>query len=339
MKTILIVGNGFNYMINSWIDNLNEDYIKNLNIGSKEDLKSDISKITVLWKKFNDIFQEIKKNNRNISEEELIRLIYSVIDLFSNLPGLEKIFEPEKIEELKNLFSSFLLDKIREIALEFKQHHESTGYKNLKRVFPTFGKDLNEILKSKDIEYFNIFTTNYDGLLDTLLTNHPFGFIFSDGFSHFDEKNLIISSEYIKNDKLICHLHGSYLYKKEFGFTYKMKSNFLNTEPIMVFNNPDQKEEIIKRDNVLSKYYDILIDNLQSADNLVIFGNSMNNEPHLKNLIKKFGNRESLSVYVCSTSPNKIKEQVEKFYEHNIREINTTSFTTPNEFLKFIKEL
>lgn len=339
MKTILITGNGFNYMINDWIKNFPDEYIDNLNLGTKEEIREEIRKITILWTKFNDIFKEIQINNPQITEEELIRLIYSVIDLFSNLPGLEKILDANKIKELKNLFSSFLLDKIKEIAKEFKNHHESTGYKNIKKIFPAFGQKFNEILENKKITFFNIFTTNYDGLLDTLLTGNPSGFIFKDGFSNYNDNLLILNEENINFKKLICHLHGSYLYKKEFGYTFKLRNNNLNTDPIMVFNNPDYKEQIISRDNVLSRYYNILIGNLKEADNLIILGNSMKNEPHLKNLLNQYGNRKDLNVYVCSNNPSKIEDEIKKFYKYNIKQIDTSKFNKQEDFFEFITQI
>lgn len=339
MKTVLITGNGFNYMINGWIDNIPDENLLKLNVGSKNQIKNDITEITTLWQKFNDIFDEIKKNLPQLNEEELIRLIYSVIELFSNLPGLEKILDTRKIEELKNIFNSFLLDKIREIAEEFRNHHESTGYKSIKKIFPSFGKKFSELLKSKDIEFFNIFTTNYDGLLDTMLTGDPRGFIFQDGFSNYTENLLTISEDNINFNKLICHIHGSYLYKREFGYTYKLKNKLKNTEPIMVFNNPDFKEQIINRDNVLARYYHILLENLKVADNLIILGNSMKNEPHLKNLISKYANRNNLNLYVCSTNPQKIADELKTHYCYTINTINTKDFKDEDTFLSFISNI
>src|SRR5690606_5138603 len=116
--------------------------------------------ITQLWKKFNEIFKEIKAKNPGIGDEELIRLTYSIIDLFSSLPGLEKVMTPEQLASLKSLFENFLLDKIKEIALEFKNHHEDTGYKNIKRLFPKFGKYFAEMITNNKIVDFHFFTTN-----------------------------------------------------------------------------------------------------------------------------------------------------------------------------------
>lgn len=344
MKTIFITGNGFNYMVNGWIKNLSSEQFDSLHLPNKQEIINDIDKITSLWKKFTIVFEEIKQKNPQLSDEELIRLIYSVIDLFSNLPGLSKIMNDKQIDDLKNLFSSFLLDKIREIAQEFRFHHESVGYKNLKKIFPQFGSNFNKILETKlknsdGDGYFNIFTTNYDGILDTLLTGDPRGFIFKDGFGSHDGELLILKDENVNYNKLLCHLHGSYLYKRSSGYTYKMTGNKPNIDPIMVFNNPDSKEEIVRKDNVLSRYYNIFSDSLKTANNLIILGNSMKNEPHLLKLLKEWGNRSDLKVYVCSTNPKNISDKLKDSYTNDIIEVNTTKFINQEKFLEFLEEI
>lgn len=340
MKTILLVGNGFNYMVESWINNLPEDFISSKIEENKNEITQKINEITKLWQKFNDIFEEIKQKNPKLNDEELIRIIYSVIDLFSTMSGLEKIMGKEKLSQLKSLFDSLLLEKIRDIALEFKRHHESVGYKNIKKLFPDFGKNFHQILVDNKVDYIHIFTTNYDGILDTLLTNEPSGFIFKDGFGSTISDRLLQFYEYnISFNKIICHLHGSYLYEKNFGITYKLKGNLENTDPVMIFNNPDFKEDIIKKDTVLLEYYQILESDLKDADQLIIFGNSMANEPHIKNLIKKYGNREHLKILIFSTNPEKVSEELKNFFDYDIIEFNTKNFISANIFLEEFKKI
>lgn len=340
MKTILLVGNGFNYMVESWVNNLPDDFISSKIDENKEELTQKINEITRLWQKFNDIFEEIKQKNPKLNDEELIRIIYSVIDLFSTMSGLEKIMGPEKLLQLKSLFDSLLLEKIRDIALEFKRHHESVGYKNIKKIFPDFGKNFHQILMDNKVDYIHIFTTNYDGILDTLLTDEPSGFIFRDGFGTTMSDRLLQFYEYnINFNKIICHLHGSYLYEKNFGTTYKLKKNLENTDPVMIFNNPDFKEDIIKKDTVLLEYYQILESDLRDADQLIIFGNSMVNEPHIKNLIKKYGNREQLKIIVFSTNPEKVSDELKNFFDHEIIEFSTKDFISSNIFLEQFKKI
>lgn len=340
MKTILLIGNGFNYMIESWINNLSEDFISNKIGESKSEIIQKINEITKLWQKFNDIFEEIRHKNPKLNDEELIRIIYSVIDLFSTMSGLEKIMGQQKLLQLKSLFDSLLLDKIKDIALEFKNHHESVGYKNIKKLFPDFGKNFNKIITENKVDYLHIYTTNYDGILDTLLTDEPRGFIFHDGFGSISSNRFLGFYDYnINFTKTICHIHGSYLYEKNFGVTYKLKENLQNIDPVMIFNNPDFKEDIIKKDTVLLEYYKLLENDLKNADQLIIFGNSMVNEPHLKNIIKKYGNRKKLEILIFSTSPNKVLEELKNFYKYKIREFNTQDFISSDKFLKEIKKV
>lgn len=336
MKVLMIVGNGFNYMVESWIRNYPDESIPSTVSEDKQSIADKIKEITHLWAKFNIVFNDIKAKNRGISDEELIRIIYAVIDLFSTLPGLKKIMTSEQLNSLKSLFNNFLLDKIIEIAQEFSNYHQDTGYKNIKRLFPTFGKSFEQMLANKNVNEFHIYSTNYDGILDTLLTDYPRNFIFQDGFGNMDSDELLEFYDYnINHDKIICHIHGSYLYKRHFGKTHKLKNNCLNTDPIMIFNNPDLKEVIIRRDNVLNTYFELLEKDLINANKLVIFGNSMTNEPHIKKAIKNYGNRENLSLYVCSPNPIQIKTEIEPFFNYDITEINTSSFSNMNEF--FIK--
>ena len=337
MKTVMIVGNGFNYMIESWIRNYPDENIPPSVTESKDKIASRVNEITQLWKKFNEIFKEIKAKNPGIGDEELIRIIYSIIDLFSSLPGLEKVMTSDQLASLKSLFENFLLDKIKEIALEFKNHHDNTGYKNIKRLFPEFGNHFSQMITNHKLDDFHIFTTNYDGILDTLLTDNPHGFIFKDGFGSMGSDELLDFCDYnIEFDKIICHLHGSYRYKRHYGTTYKLKHNVVNTDPIMIFNNPDMKERIIRRDCVLNRYLDLLKEDISTANKIIIFGNSMVNEPHIKQMINKYGDRKEISIYVCSPNPVQIKTEIEPYFQYDIVEVNTTGMTNMNEFfMKF----
>ncbi|UOU97745.1 hypothetical protein MUU74_14725 [Chryseobacterium daecheongense] len=334
MKTILLVGNGFNYMVENWINNLSNDLVKGMTGQNKDEITKNINEITKLWQKFNEIFEEIKLKNPRLNDEELIRIIYSVIDLFSAMSGLEKIMGKEKLEQLKGLFDSLLLEKIKDIALEFKNHHESVGYKNIKKLFSDFGNNFNQILIDNNVDYIHIFTTNYDGILDTLLTNNPYGFIFHDGFGNIQDEKFLGFYEYnINFNKIICHIHGSYLYQKSFGKTFKLRENIENSDPVMIFNNPDFKEDIIKKDSVLLQYYEILESDLKDADQLIIFGNSMINEPHIKNLIKQYGNREDLKILIFSTNPDDVAEELKEYYGFDIARTNTRDFDSTTKFL------
>lgn len=62
----------------------------------------------------------------------------------------------------------------------------------------------------------------------------------------------------------------------------------------------------------------------------------MKNEPHLKKLIAKYGNRPNLNLYVCSTNPQKIADELKKHYFHKINLIDTKAFKDEDSFLSFV---
>ncbi len=340
MKVLFLIGNGFNYMI--------EDIIRHKVLTSNptpEQLKEgtevadSIRAITALWQKFQETFaafhEQFSEKGIKISDEDLIRMINSVITLFSNISGFEQILPREDIEKLKLIFDNFMLDKIREISEEFRKHQQSEAYGKIRNNFSNFSRNVEDFVNANGVEKCNIFTTNYDGIIDTLLTRWPNGFMFADGFIDSDTDGLLkLVPNFIKRDKLmIGHLHGSYRFAKYYGKTYKTKENIINQEPVMVFNNPNMKEEIIKGDTVLRDYFELFADCLSSYDKLIILGNSMEAEPHLKKLIKAFFNRTGTSITVCSRSPANIKAEIKPFYKGNIIEETTRGINTEDAMI------
>lgn len=323
MKIIFLVGNGFNYLI--------EDIIKHHefdNGGTPDELKhkretsQGISNITALWKKFDTVFAEFethfKERGMKISHEDLVRMVYTVINLFSSMPGLSQVLAPEDIGKLRDIFSKFLLDKIREIADEFMEHHNSGQYGEIRRYLPTFSSNVQAILMENHVQKANFCTTNYDGILDTLLTKQPKGFITDDGFRSTTPPSSVLDiyPSYLSSKSLVLtHLHGSYLYTKRFGKTYKTNDYSSNDEPVMVFNDPKMKREIIRSDSVLWSYFLKLNGDLKEFDKLIIFGNSMSSEPHIKTLIQNNFNRPNTVIVIASRSPEKVTRELEAMHE------------------------
>ena len=339
-NVILITGNGFNYLISDIIKNIPHDKIpNNINI-PVTDITTGISNITNLWQKFDKVFSDLKTKSRgNLNEEELIGMIHSVLDLFSNISGFEEILQPSQILQIQQIFDSLILTELKNISEEFRQYHDSEGYKAIKKLFPTFGKKFQNMLQEKCLN-FNIYTTNYDGLLDTLLTDNPCGFIFRDCFSKkINDDFLTIEPKYLQNNRyILAHIHGSYLYQRYFGHTYKQKRASLNNSPIMVFNNPDLKKTVITNDNVLNLYYDKLKSDMGTFDKIIIIGNSMKTEPHIKSLIREhFSKRQNTEILVCSPTPSDIKKELEPYFSNSIIEINSTTIKTDMDLIAMIE--
>ena len=110
----------------------------------------------------------------------------------------------------------------------------------------------------------------------------------------------------------------------------------------MVFGNPETKAITIKNDNILSAYYEQLRNDLSSFDKLIVFGNSMENEPHLKEIIKTHFDKEGKQLIVCSyndESIEKVKEQLKGSFSQRILGKPTKDVKTESQLLAFFKEI
>lgn len=340
MKVAFLVGNGFNYMVENIIRKHVTGHETPAQLIEKRSTADSIISITSLWRKFDDVFQELtqqfEERGVRISHEELIRMIYAVINLFSSMSGFEQILGPEDLTRLKTVFDSFLLNKIREIAREFQEHQKSEAYGKIRGYFPTLPGSVEDMIRGRSLGKVRIFTTNYDGVLDTIFTKRPYGFMFSDGFVNSQAYADLLELEpaYVTgNDLILAHIHGSYRFTKRYGRTYKTKENADNREPVMVFNNPNMKEEIVKGDNVLSEYYKAFELTLSKAEKLVILGNSMEAEPHFKKVIRRYFNRPGTSITVSSRNPDSVKEQIKPFYSQQIHEVSTRGVNSEDDLI------
>ena len=277
-KVAFIIGNGFNFLIQDIIIKYDTMWLPPHLKVSKEQIAESLGEITTLWKRFDDLLSSLKGQYDKVSDEELIRMIYTVIDFFSSIEAFEKVLDKKAILNLRQTFDFLLIEKIREIAEEFYNHEKAQGgYKDLKALFPEFGDDFNNLLNKHDISDCDFFTTNYDGVLDTLLTKANRGFNSTDGFSVHPgfENYLRIQSDSLRSSPIRCiHIHGSYKFEKKYGDTYKAKSGGKSPteklEPVIIFNNPDLKGELIRRDPVLNLYFSFMYDSLEKADKLII---------------------------------------------------------------------
>ncbi|UHG93304.1 SIR2 family protein [Spirosoma oryzicola] len=345
-KIAFIIGNGFNFLVRDIVLAFPTNLLPTNLKTSKDDLANAISAITSLWRRFEELFYELKDKNPRLNDEELIRMIYSVIDFFSSIEAFQKALPHETIESIKEVFDFLLIDRIRDIAEEFRQHENSEGYKDLKRLFPFFGDHFKSILERNNIKDCDFFTTNYDGILDTLLTRstRDLGYLTVDGFGNNKDYPLYLRlyDDTLQNNHIRCiHLHGSYRFEKKNGETLKTRNdnNKANSDPVIIFNNPLFKEQLIRRDPVLNHYYNFMSSSLEEADKLIIIGNSMQNEPHLKSLIQRKFKDPSQRLYICSRNPDQVADQFKGVYFKNIVKRSTASITTIEDFLSLFNSL
>jgi len=337
-----ILGNGFNYLIENIIRSIPVEQIPGNLHTDQAKLANKIREISGLWARFDNLFRDLKGNYPHLSDEELIRMIYTVLDFLSGMQGFEKVLTADQINQIKNTFNFLLIDQIKEITEEFRTHQEDEGYKDLKRLFPDFGQSFNSLLEQSEVERCDFFTTNYDGILDTLMT-YPDrrGFLSVDGFGAIpdDPNYLKLYDENLDGIIRIFHIHGSYRFERIYGTTYKSRSNFYNNDPVIIFNNPELKEELIHRDTVLRTYLHTLEHSLKDSDKLVIMGNSMRNEPHIKQHIKRYFNNQDKHLYVCSRNPTPVKRELGIFFNHTIHERSTNGINSIANLIEFIDEI
>ena len=346
MKTTMIIGNGFNNMVAGIIRQIPDEWITSKTLKENKIATADnIMSITKLWEEFDVVFNELAKEMNNFNHEELIKMIYSVINLFSSLNGFTEVIGKDKIDEIRALFGSFLVDKIVVIASKFREHENIDEYKSMKKYLSNFATSVLDHISTDPNNRLNIYTTNYDGVLDTLMTvprteNRNNGFIGADGFTNPVTQQLLgFVAPHLDNKKIcLLHLHGSYKFTKNYGETFKLRGGAINNEPVMVFNNPNMKESIIRRDNVLSYYFDKLREDLINTDRLVIIGNSMKAEPHIKNLFQLYLNK-SAEVVVCSRNPNEISQEIKQYIKRPALEISTSDIHYEADLISFFKAM
>jgi NAD-dependent SIR2 family protein deacetylase len=135
-------------------------------------------------------------------------------------------------------------------------------------------------------------------------------------YNIFDLNNYFRDEEESK----LLHLHGSYKFFIYFGDFIKVKKdgwNFYreNKEmliPVLIFNAPKFKEKQIKSFAVLNVYFHAFKEELKKSKNLIIWGQSLKNDPHIENVIKKLfidsKVKEKRLIIVDNEKKHKIQE-------------------------------
>jgi NAD-dependent SIR2 family protein deacetylase len=357
MQVVMIVGNGFNQLVKNVVESSIE--ISNEGAGicviqprhdvglslqsdivtigkkpkSNSDLVKEIEDLSNLWLEFDEVLKEIKGDKLN--DEEAISYVTSMIAFLSNERIFKKIFSEEQIIQAKFLLETVLYEKLIKICEKFRTQHNEGFHKDMKKEFSSFGSKFNAFLNAKKQNKTSIYTTNYDGILDTISTGSPYGYITEDGFRDREFKEDTINDA----PYFLAHLHGSYLFEKDCGITKKKGNACKNNYPVMVFGSPKLKESVIKNDNVLNAYFQKLKSDLKTCDRLIILGNSMNSEPHIIDAIEKHFNKKG-NIFICSRnakSTAKIKLQIKGSF--SIEEEFTENIKTQEAFLDFFKKI
>ena len=347
-KTVFIIGNGFNNIIADIVKNTPAANLPNNVAYTQESTVENILQITKLWEKFDRDFDQLVKDTNQSNHEELIETVYAVINFFSSLERFRDTIGVEKIKEIKGLFDNFLVEKIIAIARDFREHENLSEYKSLKSYFPALPGFISNLFESDKNRFVNIYTTNYDGVLDTIISK-PFdrkeqksGFQGVDGFTRFNTfSNVLLDfvNEHMDlKQLLVLHLHGSYKFTKYGGVTCKIKGLHENNQPVMVFNQKRIKGQIVRADNVLSAYFERLRSDVKDANRLVILGNSMKTENHIKDMLKANLGPE-VQVVACSRTPSNVTKEIKSFVNREVTEISTEGITTERELIDLLGAL
>jgi NAD-dependent SIR2 family protein deacetylase len=338
MKVVMLIGNGFNCQIASLISNMSQERLPKELETSPGDILNNLNALSRLGFCPNETYGVIQPDHSILMKEENIRIIKH----FLQSAGLENHPSDWKAEARKYL-SLKLQELIIAIGERFRRYQDQGGYRDIKKLFRYFGESFICLLEENKVEKIHICTTNYDGVLDTLLTT-PRGrdaFLFKDGFGNGRSGNYkeIKPASFRLLNRYLFHLHGSYKFLNLDGETCKITGNVINDNPVIVFNNPDKKERIINRDRVLSAYFEKLKADLKTFDRLIIYGNSLINEPHIKQAIQQHFNRAHTELVICSLHPHTVEKEVKPYYSQKIYKVATGNITSEQELLNLFDQL
>lgn len=308
-QSVFLVGNGYNLFL--------RDYYRGLDI----ELSQAIERTCNLWNGFANalsplvgqapppVAREIRDNDLN--SEQTAQLLYDILDFatgmqaFTNNTSLRERVGMSGctgvcVDSLESLLDSTLYDTIRQFV-----NDETQGiYGRLFSAASTGDLPSLQGLFSSISDRTSLFTTNYDGLFDITLGFEGFQpernrFAYKDGFGNVDDlPGLYFPSPNSANDNLEhglrAHLHGSYKFIQErttegFRMCRKIRRSEYGTldpllstaVPVLVFDAPSRKRTRIDRFPVLMTYYAAFEHTLLRASTLVIFGQSLANDPHL----------------------------------------------------------
>jgi len=320
-----LIGNGFNYMIRDILEN--------------DELKKETENIINLWEKFDEYFKKIEEEY-NINGEEAVKLVYSAIDALNALNILKecssKIAEKfevilelnnEIIPKYKKIINNVISESAKDVVKKFHESEHEDYYKKLIKEFLIDNKPLGSHIKDliNNKKFLHIYTTNYDGIIDTLLVykyeNYRKDFLGRDGFGGTNKDYKHFNGIYnIENKNIILHIHGSYKFRLLFGMTAKMTKDYVKQQsengnfkvdfPVIVYNNPDIKEKIIKNNNVLNEYFRYFKFSLKECSKFVIWGNSLRTDPHIVKAICQNFDKEK-PLYVIDIKPDQVIKQLQ----------------------------
>ncbi|MBB6068038.1 hypothetical protein [Methanococcus maripaludis] len=287
-------------------------------------------------------------------KEESFKIIYCLLK--SELGELDA----EILEILSELLSTGSESIATSSGTEFLNMEKKGEYNKFYNFFNkngSFGESLRSLIPENS--NLHIYTTNYDGLLNYLFMDGK-NYILKDGFSdkytylngkyekYYSEKQPDLLYYYGASimDNLCIPLHGTHKFVLKDEKTYKIgKYNIpedtSELKPVMIFGNPNKKLELIKNDFVLKNYFEIFEKSLKNCSKLVIFGNSLESDPHIvKAILDNFDEKKDLIIVDYNESCcNSVKNRLEQNKPYNIKFEETKDVKTKEDLLNLFEEL
>ncbi len=334
MDRVILLGNGFNISLREFV--------------SDENVKEQIEAIIKLWNEFDKLVE----NNKEFIEKILEDLNKSFYILSIIKPFYENGELKNCLDKLKEQFHSEFIDRLWDIVFEFIKQENNNFYRELANYFhiDLFPK-INPYKKISEKGNIDIYTTNYDGIAEIL-----FGYDAKEeqGYNKIKLRDMFRGCDgyptYVcfsedgyredLNEPKLLHLHGSYkFYVYDFFpyWSYKeikvsrdylenfVKENKTHLEPIIILNAPKFKEKQIKNFHILNTYLKVFEENIKKTNTLVVWGQSLENDPHIKKIIDEnfINNRdEERKIIIIDVNENHVLKKESKIPNLEIEFIN-----------------
>ncbi|MBG0769531.1 hypothetical protein [Methanococcus maripaludis] len=373
-----IIGNGFNHLIKEICRNKVEYYkdnkiphhldrklgeerpigIKIRKVDNKKELNNfliNFEKLINLWDEPERPFSDLVYNlnlllkDHNLTTEQIIGIINKTSEFIENKLSNESSVKNFHVKDLSLKINSILIyDALKNCSDRFQDYENNGNYTILRELFRDekgyFGKCFDELIKNENI---HIYSTNYDGIIHSILsyyveTKSTLNYFGADGFINGDFQTWVLQ----RNRNLLLLLHGSYRFmlneesniNKPTTYGYDLSEK---NHPIMVYNDPCLKMDVIRNYYVLNYYFEIFKESLQNCSKLIIFGNSLKSDPHIVKAISNNFDKEKELIIVdydedcCKSVENILKEHCQfKIKFEQTKEIHTTE-----ELLNLFEEL
>jgi hypothetical protein len=350
MNRLFLIGNGFikhtrNLIIN---ESKESDLIDQYNLIHR--VASTLNDVSNLFNEITELGDSLRiVLNCKIDNETIFEIADNIIALYRIQLG--EYYPIECYNILAEKGQSILERSILPVVRKFEKIERDGIYGDFLRLISQY--QIGDNIKSHYDQCdgnISIFTTNYDGFLEQTLCAssgvNGWGFYFKDGFGGFGIYDLTHHEPNFKTKYFLGHIHSSYRYGWHDGKWIKTRlreRKQLNNFPTLVYSMPKEKMNYIYNNPLLLRYWLEFERRLDQCNEIIIFGNSLRSDPHIKIAIKNtFGKFKK--YYVIKNNCDDLSSAEKSFYgEENVVIINANNinltnyhvlFTEPNKLIQ-----